>query len=327
MEFPEKNNTLKTDAMRYKHLFWAIILISVGILFILNNLGIISFTWYTIWRLWPLIFILWGIAILPVRDIVKFTLLGGLMLVTALVISKLPDKSPWPLHFHHHGNSWNLDALDNDDESDTRNFKDQKLSVPFDSLAVKGILDLDAAAGNFNLSDTTADFLSFSKTGDIGNYELTSSDKAGTKDISLKLTDSHSSGTVKENKVVILLNSKPSWTLNFNIGAADMNLDLSRFRIDTATFDAGASSMDIRLGDLNPVSTLTFNAGASSIDIRIPKTAGCQVSSESFLVSKDFEGFSKKGDHIYQTANFSTSKSKIYITIKTAVSSIDISRY
>jgi hypothetical protein len=31
--------------MKYKHLFWAIILISIGLLFLLGNLGVIDFTW------------------------------------------------------------------------------------------------------------------------------------------------------------------------------------------------------------------------------------------------------------------------------------------
>ncbi len=265
---------------------------------------------------------------IPCERFCQIRTFGGIAHSHCLCHQQAPGRQPWPLHFHHNGHNFNWSTdKDDDEDSDTRNFKDQKLSVPFDTISLKGVLNLDAAAGNFNLMDTTADFLSFSKTGDIGNYELTSSDKNKVKDISLKLTDNHTSGTIKENKVVIRLNPKPAWNLNFNIGAADMNLDLSRFRIDTATFDAGASSMEIRLGEMNPRSVLTFNAGASSIDVKIPKTAGCQVSSESFLVSKTFDGFEKKGDHIYQTANFKSSKSKIYITIKTAVSSINITKY
>jgi len=312
--------------MKYKHLFWAVILISLGIIFILNNLGVLNFTWYTLWRLWPLIFIFWGIAILPVRDVLKFSMLGGLLILTIVVISKLPSNNPWHLHFNHHGHNFNWSTED-EDETVNRNFKDQKLSVPFDSVAMKGILNLDAAAGNFTMNDSTNELLSFSKTGDIGNYELTSGSPGKTRDISLKLTDSHSSGSIKENKVDIRLNTKPAWNLKFNIGAADMNLDLTRFLIDTATFDAGASSLDIRLGDRSPVTAVTFNAGASSIDVQIPKVSGCQVSSESFLVSKDFDGFDKKSDHIYQTPNFKSCKSKIFITVKTAVSSIAIKRY
>lgn len=314
--------------MKYKHLFWAIILIAIGILFILNNLGVISFTWYTIWRLWPLIFIFWGIAILPVKDGVKFILLGALFVMTGLVISRMPDNRPWPFQFHHNGKDWNIDLNDDDENADvSRNYKDQNLTVPFDSLVKKGILELDAAAGNFRMSDTTAEFLAFSKTGDIGNYELTSAGTGSRKEVSLKLTDSHSTGSIKENKVNILLNPGPAWNLNFNIGAADMNLDLRNYRIDTATFDAGASALEIKLGDKSPKTYVTFNAGASSIEVKIPESSGCQITSESFLVSRDFEGFQKKGDHLYQTSNFPISKNKIYISIKTAVSSIEVKRY
>ncbi len=39
-------------------LFWPVILIAVGVVFLLKNLGFIdSLTWNSIWRLWPLIFI------------------------------------------------------------------------------------------------------------------------------------------------------------------------------------------------------------------------------------------------------------------------------
>jgi hypothetical protein len=115
--------------------------------------------------------------------------------------------------------------------------------------------------------------------------------------------------------------------MKMEIGAASVNFDLSEYRIDTANFEAGASSIDIRLGDKNPKTVLVINAGASSIHIDVPKTAGCQVTSESFLVSKTLEGFENKGNHVYQTTGFNSNKAKIYITIKTAVSSIDVVRY
>ena len=62
--------------------------------------------------------------------------------------------------------------------------------------------------------------------------------------------------------------------------------------------------MVVRLGDKNPKTVVEFNAGASSIHVDVPKTAGCQVTSESFLVSKTLEGFENKGNHVYQTPNF-----------------------
>jgi hypothetical protein len=316
--------------MKYKHLFWAIILIALGVLFILNNLGVLHFSWYQFLYLWPLILVIWGIAILPVRDAVKLIMVAGVFVITVLFINSAPSHPSWASRFHRSGPfSWEWD--DEEDESDTRaNTVNQNLVVPLDSLATHGSLDLDATAGTFTFSGEAKDFLEFSKTGDVGNYEMTTSEGTGRKDITLHLNGKGSSHHFKKNHVEIKLNPKPSWNLNLDIGAASMEMDLSNYKIDTADFDAGASSINLKLGDKNPVSVFTFNAGASSIHLSVPKSAGCQVSSESFLISKTFDGFKKKeGEkgNIYETDNFARATSKIYITVKTAVSSIEIERY
>ena len=315
--------------MKYRHLFWGLILIAIGMLFILNNFGVIHFSWYSFWRLWPIILLFWGITILPVRDIFKYILLAVVIISMFLIINHMPEGRPWYWRFHHpdHSFRWEWDDNDENDNSTSKAFNNQNLTVPFDSVATKGILSLDAAAGNFKINGNTTDFLSFSKTGDIGNYELTTKDLAKQKEINLSLKEGTSKHNIGKNEVNIKLNEKPVWKLDMNIGAADVDFDLSGYKIDTAKFEAGATSMKVKLGDKNPATFVEFNAGASSINVNIPKTAGCQVVSESFLVSKNLEGFENKGNHVYQTNNFGLSKTKIYIVIKTAVSSIDVSRY
>jgi hypothetical protein len=317
--------------MKYKHVFWGIVLIAIGVLFILNNVGVFEFGWRTLWSLWPLILIFWGISILPVKEWMKITGLVVVLAFTIIFFQRLTDHAPW-FHFrnfdhgHWHGD-WDSEDEDEDDNSPTANYQEQHLSVPFDSVTRKGILTLDAAAGNFKLMGVTNDFLDFNKKGYIGDYSLTTSDANAVKCITLKTQESHIKGGLSNNQVDIKINEKPSWNFNFDIGAAEIIMDLSMYKIDTATLNAGASSMDIKLGEKNPLSVWTFNAGASSIKINIPKNSGCQVYSESFMVSKEFDGFEKKGDRTYQTMNFAGSKNKIYITIKTAISKIEITRY
>jgi hypothetical protein len=314
--------------MKYKHLFWAIILISIGLLFLLGNFGIIHFNWLSFWRLWPLILIFWGIAILPLKDIYKFILLIVFVVLTIVFFNKIDKTTPWYLHFHHGFSDKDFKLWDSEKDNDaTYNYKDQNLVVPFDSLSVKGVLNLDAAAGNFSISGITNDFLAFSKSGDIGNYELTSSDLKGIKTITLKMNEGSVRRNIKKNSVEIRLNKEPSWNLNLDIGAAKMDMDLSDYKLDTAEFDAGASSIEIKLGDKKPLTVVTFDAGASSITILVPKTSGCRVSSESFMISKEFEGLEKAGDNVYQTPSFTSSKNKILITVKTAISKIRIERY
>lgn len=313
--------------MKYRHVFWAFILIAIGVLFILNNFGILEFGWRALWSLWPLILIFWGISILPIRESIKIVSLIAVLAFTVIFFNKLSDRSQWWnfRNFHYYDGDWH-DRDENEDEEST-NSRDQELSVPFDSLILKGSLQLDAAAGNFSIQGLTSDMMTFSKTGNIGNYSITTNDVAGRKNINLSLEKGTIRHTVSENQVNIRLNDRPSWNMNLDIGAAEINMDLRDYKIDTAIIDAGASSIHIKLGTKVPVTVWTFNAGASSIDIAIPKEAGCQIKSESFMISKEFEGFVKKGDGIYQTYNFNSSPDKIYLNVKTAISKIEINRY
>lgn len=311
--------------MKYRHVFWAFILISIGVLFMLNNFGVLEFGMRAFWSLWPLILILWGISILPIKDWMKIAGLAVVMIFTIAFFDRLTHRSPWVFFNNHtiNDNNWNFD----DEDSDAENSKDQTLTVPFDSLSRKGVLKLVAAAGNFNIQGVTSDFLSFSKTGNIGNYSLTTSDSNGVKCVNLRMEKTHIRRSDVSNKVDITLNEKPSWNLDFDIGAAEIILDLRDYSIDTTVFNAGASSIDMKVGEKNPKTVMTFNAGASSIKVSIPRASGVEVKSESFLVSKEFEGLDKKGDGLYQTPNFAASKNKVYITVKTAVSKIEIVRY
>ena len=313
--------------MKYRHVFWAFILIAIGILFILNNFGILEFGWRAMWSLWPLILILWGISILPIKDVIKISALVVVLALTIIFFNRISDRSTWwKFHnFHYYDGDWN--DKDEEDEEQTYNYKNQDLSVPFDSLAMKGLLQLDAAAGNFKVQGITSDMLSFSKTGDIGNYSLTTNDEKGRKKITLSMEKGRIRHSVSDNQVNIRLNDRPSWNLNLDIGAAEIDMDLRDYKIDTASIDAGASSIDIKIGNKNPLTVMTFNAGASSIEVSIPKESACQIKSESFMISKEFDGFTKKGDGIYQTQNFKSGKNKIYLDVKTAISKIDIKRY
>ena len=245
-----------------------------------------------------------------------------------LFFNRIDETRPWYFNFRDDYGDHRFKFWDSERDNEvTYNYKAQNLTVPFDSLSRKGILNLDAAAGNFSISDTTNDFLAFSKKGDIGNYELTSRDENGIKNISLKMSEGTVRRNIRKNSVDIRLNSAPAWNLDLSIGAAEMDLDLSEYRIDTAEFNAGASSIDLKIGDKNPVTVIDFDAGASSITVKVPKTSGCRVSSESFMVSREFEGLEKTGENVYQSPGFATSTKKVFITVKTAISKIRIERY
>ena len=50
--------------MKKGNIFWGVVLVTIGVLFALRNFDIFFFSWHGIWRLWPLIFVFWGMMII-----------------------------------------------------------------------------------------------------------------------------------------------------------------------------------------------------------------------------------------------------------------------
>ncbi len=71
--------------MKYKGIFWGLLLVTIGILFLLKNLGLICFSWCGLWMIWPVLLIFWGITILPVNDLTK-TILSVIAIILGVVL-------------------------------------------------------------------------------------------------------------------------------------------------------------------------------------------------------------------------------------------------
>ncbi|MFB3057526.1 MAG: hypothetical protein ACE1ZQ_10245, partial [Ignavibacteriaceae bacterium] len=130
-----------------------------------------------------------------------------------------------------------------------------------------------------------------------------------------------------KNRVEIALNENPTWDINIDGGAAAMNLDLTKFKIENIDVGMGAASLDVKLGTLSEETRLNIEAGASSINISVPKDVGCQVKTDDVLSSKNLYGFIKIKSGLYRTAEFDEASKKIFIEIDCGVSSINVRRY
>ena len=71
--------------MKNKNLLLGIILLFVGVVALLASLDVIEFRWSIVWQLWPILLIIFGIMVLPVKDWLKVIMLlaslaGGILL-------------------------------------------------------------------------------------------------------------------------------------------------------------------------------------------------------------------------------------------------------
>ena len=307
--------------MKPKHVFWGLLLVTLGTLILISNFALINLDLSHLWKLWPLVLILWGISFIINKDFIKILFAG----VTAIILA---------LSIYGAGQSL-LNICDKDIDfvfADGENYQyadTTKYVESFEKNIKNANLTIDAGAGSFNIIEPTSDLISVIALGLKDNYIFTRNDSENGTSIEVKMKKTKvrlHKGSFK-NKIEMSLNPEPIWNMNFDIGAAAIDFDLSPYKISTMKLDMGAASLELKLGDKIPQTMLDIDAGASSIKILVPDSSGCEIKADVSVSSKDFRGFKKISSGLYRTENFETAKNKIYIRLDAGVSSIEVKRY
>ena len=315
--------------MKSRNVFWGIILISVGLLFVLRNFGYIDFGWYSLRRLWPVILVILGISMLPINGAVRvvlafITIAFSIWFLSGNDMNQNSGESWRDWFRNHRQHSY---YYDRDEQDETMEDVDQYLTEGYHPEIKNAVLDLDAVAGEFTLDGVTDDLLNFQREGNFGNYNL-NSNSAGSA-VVLKLTMQQRIRNMNnfKNKANISLHPDPLWDFKVDAGAAKIDFDLTPFKVDNFNIDGGASEIKLKLGNRQPLSKVSINAGAVSVTIQVPLSSGCRVKTNTILSNKDIEGFNKDENGLYVTENLDTAAERIEISIDAAVSDLKIIRY
>lgn len=301
--------------MSSKNLIWGIIFIVIGGIFLLRNFDIVFFNWRDVWELWPFIIIIIGIAVLPLKNFIKIILvIIAIIIAFMFLVRDTHHDSGWPFDFKPDKSEWN--------KTDS-----QIISEDFDSVVTTARFIFDAAAGNFKMSQPCDQLFEFKKIGSVGKYNYSVKDLGSEREIIISMDNPHVRAGKIKNDVQISLNTKPTWDLDIDVGAAEIDMDLKQFKVQTLNIDGGAASIDLTLGNLADDARVTINAGASSINISVPKEVTCYVNTDAVLSSKNFEDFSKVDQGSYVSQGTAEGAKKITIDIDVAISSITVERY
>jgi uncharacterized membrane protein len=294
--------------MNTSRFFWGTLWIVAGVLILLAKLGVMTLQIGSLWKFWPVVLILWGIGLFTGAKAVR-----SLIAVVAAILLALIIYGVWE--------EWGSGR-------DPRELTNQTFMETYDSAFHQASLRFVSGAGSFTLRDTCEALLRAETATDFGKYEMDSRTGSGEKDLTLLLAD-HPKGfrTGGTNSVTIRLNSRPVWALRFEIGAAKLFADLAPFTVENIDIKTGAADVRVRLGDRAEECRVNIHAGVSSISVQVPESAGCEISSESGLSSKTFDGFVERGGGNYRTENFGTASRKIFLSFKAGVSSLKVVRY
>ncbi len=309
--------------MKNSNLFWGGILVALGVLFILNNLDFLNFNWWSIFELWPMLLILLGVTLLPLKNSLKLILT---FIVLAITIFMLFTNTSFT-HKRSYRYNWNFsDKYDYDYDRDyTRT--DQTYYEKYSSEIEEATLDIEAVAGEFIIRGNTDRLFEFKQDGNIGPYVFSANRKGNHQYLDLSLENSNIRMRRLRNDVDIQLHKNPVWNIKLGSGAAKIDMDLSKYKVRDIDIEGGASSTYVKIGERQTRVDVKIASGASSISIAIPEDSGCELTTHTVLSSKNFKDFNKLKKGLYQTDNFERASNKIYIDIDAAVTSLKVRRY
>lgn len=247
------------NSFRYRSLFWPIILIGVGVLWLLGNLNLISdINWWNLWRLWPLILIGIGLDILfGRRHAILGAMIGLLMVALAIgVIVFWPQALEGPVFFG---------------SSDVEIIQEQFYAEIGEAEAAS--LDLSFSVGEtqvYVLEDSPniidADITHF------GEIEFQVNPGA-TTDIRLRQRELDLGPFININgrdvEWVIGLTPTIPLALDLQGGVGEAVLDLEALTLTSFSMEVGVGDMEITLPALPEDSLTRIQGGVGTVNLRL----------------------------------------------------------
>ncbi|MBN2571392.1 MAG: hypothetical protein JXA68_04635, partial [Ignavibacteriales bacterium] len=204
--------------MKSRKLFWGAFFITLGGLWLLGKLDAFNTTWSFIWKIWPFILILWGVAVLtkntPFRQYISaafgfllaLLIYGSIANLTGLVKINLNDNCGKVRYYYYE----NLDS-----------------TLTYSNLEINGGLSMIV------IKDTTAKLVNGRAYGSFGEYDFDRYYSDSMVSVVFDHNVHHFSPFKGDfgNRLDIELNKKIKWNLQLNIGVSKSYLDLREFCI------------------------------------------------------------------------------------------------
>jgi hypothetical protein len=313
--------------MKTGKIVWGLVLVFIGVILMLDNFGVIDFSWSSVWRLWPLLLIIWGVELIfstreyPAGRWISGALTTGILIYVGYYGSTHgSDDDRWMRNFNLQGGKGYRSV----------ELRTAKYSEPYDDSLKRVKLNISGGATSYNLSHTTRNLFDADIRYRRGKYSLTRTTRDNIEVLSLRMPDStsvHGPRGFSLNNVEMQLSDVPIWDIRLEMGAGKADLDLSAFKVANLDIKGGAASFELKLGELQSLSNVTVQTGVAKVKISVPETVGCLIKVKSALSTKDFDGFIKQSDNSYTTHDYNSSARKILINLDGGVSDFEVRRY
>jgi len=296
--------------------FWPLLLIALGLIFLLQNFGFISgVSWLAVASLWPLLLILIGLDIAFARRWPLPTLAVEIAVIAAglALVAYSPNLSPGVFVF---GNG---NGTGQNDVALPRGATQLNLT-----LNGGGIRSYHVSGGASQLVEA------HSASPDL--RLRVSEGSNGRADVRLDQVSNGFFHPINEGDVQIRLASDVPTSLTINVGAGEFDVDLSDVRVTDAKVNVGASSMRFVVPKPSGDIAIRMNGGASNIEIVVPDSVEARIATTGGLLSLRSDntrlgsgggigGCVACGSSV-ETSGYGAARDRVTVTISAGASSI-----
>lgn len=292
-------------------LFWGLLFVLVGTLFLLNNIGYISVNFDNVLRMWPLLLIAIGVSLFTFRGLVP-KMVGVLMMVVLLGVAGLAAAGY-------------IQPSQIQSEIET---KEASVAMEGDEAEAARI-SIETGAGKLKVDSDDIDSLVQSRLeSSFANLQQSSITRDGVQEVKISTEGSTSwFGNNVTNDLFVTLNRARALELDVDFGVADAHLDLTDTLLRKLTLDIGASKAEVRLGGREEEIEVEVDAGMSSIVFEIPNDSGVRVQVEAGLSNRDVGGLREVSDGAFESEGFDKAERKVIITGDIGMANLEIERY
>ena len=286
-------------------LFWPILLIVIGAVFLAGNFGLVPpLSGLALVSLWPIILIVIGVDIaIGRRSPLAALAIDVVVLAAGVALVMTQPVYPGFISFGGGGTSGPGQS---------------QVSVPR-GTAQNLTLHVNGGAGTFTVSGGATDLVEVTSDQPELNGRITGTDR-----VDVRIDQSNRGfrfGSTAPVHVDAKIASDVPTSLDLNAGAGEFTMDLTSVKLTDARLNVGAASLRIVLPKVTGDVPITVSAGASSIVIEVPEGVEARINTSGALLSVHSENPRIAGT---ETSGYANAKDRVTIRVTAGASSIVI---
>lgn len=313
---------MKPEA-QYRHitdaLVWGGILITVGIVLLLNSLGILSWDlWQFLWRFWPVFLIMAGLNIVfgsTRSGSIVVGVISIVLLLGAVVYSVIASGGASTANFN-----WNWDFLGSIGNQATMITTDLTVAKDEYSEVKNRNLDVEIGSAKFVVTDNDGDdFLGVQAKHSKGAGEpvLEKRFSNNTLDLNFSTKPGQIFDGGERLYTLSLGQSDLPTALTADLASGTGNIDLDNVKLNSMALVVGSGSMDVTLALVStPAQKSTIQVSSGTFNMYLDSKVGVKVTYKVSSGSLEIGDTEVDGRGVFTSDNYSSSDIKLELNFE-----------